>query len=187
MFYFDFQEAKKQGMEPFIRSLIRQLLAVDEYIPQFLVTMYKQFRSKGQSPSLRDYESVLKRILEGSKKETFIVLDALDEYPQSTSSSTRREVTKLLTALVKEHKSSLHLLVTSRDETDIRDAFEQVSLHSVCLEAAKVDSDILKYVRSCLADDDRFSDSTQSLKDEIEQVVGRGAQGMSVHSVLIGG
>ena len=152
MFYFDFQEAEKQEMKPFVRSLLRQLLAAESVVPEFVVKMHKTFKNSGQSPSVQDLESALVRVLEVSSKETYIILDTIDVFPQRSKSSKRRELLKFLQNMAKNHNSKLHILAASRDETDIREVFQTISGHFICLKAAKIDYDILKYVKSCLVD-----------------------------------
>ena len=178
-FYFDFQEAEKQEFETFVRSLLRQLIAVEETLPQHIITMYTTFRDKGHSPSTRDLKSSLSHALANANKETYIILDALDEFPQQANTSKRKELLELLTSLVNHHSSRLHVLATSRDETDIREAFEEVAHHSICLGAAKVDPDIRTYVRSCLEDSGhRFKNFPVSVKIEIEEGLTQRARGM---------
>ena len=80
----------------------------------------------------------------------FIVLDALDECPDSSGiPSPRDEVLQLVKELVELHLQGLHICATSRPEVDIRAvlqplAFRSVSLHDESGQAA----DIADYVQN---------------------------------------
>ena len=81
--------------------------------------------------------------------------------------------------LVDENLPNLHILCTSRDELDIRDALQDVSRVTVQLDHGEVDADIRKYIESCLGHS-RLLNLPSPLKDEIILKVGDGAHGMYV-------
>lgn len=180
MFYFDFQESAKQEIEPLLGAILRQLIGAEDRLPQFIITMYQTYKNKGQSPSVRDLEQALSQTLNVSTKETYIVLDALDECPYRACNSSRKQIFQLLAALVANHDSNLHILATSRDEADIRSMLESIPHRTVCLKAAKMDADILKYVRSCLNDEICFTNLPEASRPEIMETILKRAQGMLV-------
>lgn len=60
--------------------------------------------------------------LEKTGREVFVVLDALDEFPLQG----REDMLHWLQKLCENH-NSIHVLITSRDETDIRESLEQAA------------------------------------------------------------
>jgi ATP/maltotriose-dependent transcriptional regulator MalT len=178
-FYFDFHDYEKQKMESLLRSLLRQLVAHEQNVPQPIVGLCKTLKDKGQSPSLKDLESALSLVLRQSLKDTYIVIDALDEFPDWTAFEKREELLRILTKIVVDHPSNLHVLASSRDEIDIRRAIEGIPHCEVCLGTFGIDIDIRSYVQTTLADPlERLSTFPDSLKSEIEMAVCQGAHGM---------
>ena len=80
----------------------------------------------------------------------YIIMDALDECPDTTGvSSAREEVLSLVNELVDLHLPNLHICATSRPEIDIRDVLEpstslRISLH----DHPGQKEDIADFVRS---------------------------------------
>ena len=65
----------------------------------------------------------------------YIILDALDECPNSYGVPTpRSQVLTLVKQLLDLHLPHLHICVTSRPEFDIRATLGRLALHSVSLE-----------------------------------------------------
>ncbi|KAH9034365.1 hypothetical protein EDB83DRAFT_2525174 [Lactarius deliciosus] len=81
---------------------------------------------------------------------TFIVLDALDECPDSPGiPSPRHEVLELVKELVDLHLDGLHICATSRPEVDIRAVLEPLASRSVSLHnQTGQQTDIADYVRN---------------------------------------
>ncbi len=87
-----------------------------------------------------------------------LVIDALDEHP-----APRDELLRFLAKLSRDHHHHLHLLVTSRDEPDIRTVMKDIRAIEVDLnEAAEQQEDIQKYVTSVLELDEPFRTWTAS-------------------------
>ena len=80
----------------------------------------------------------------------FIVLDALDECPDSSGiPSPRNEVLQLVKELVNLDLQGLHICATSRPEVDIRAILESLASRSVSLhDESGQTADIADYVRS---------------------------------------
>jgi hypothetical protein len=178
-FYFDFQEIEKQRTEPLLRSILRQLLAHESEFPEYVVTLYESLKDKGQSPTIQELEFALNCILDTPARETYLVFDALDEFPEFSIVAERKEMLAIITNMAKKHTSSLHILAASRDEPDIREALKSVSPSSFYLCESTMNSDIAQYIQSRLSDPmDRLSALSESLKTEIESVINQGAHGM---------
>ena len=162
-----------------LRCLIRQLCAASSKLPVPLIDLYMSCREKGFSPTLGELTTALQYILEDSTKDTYIIVDALDEFPMSSKSANRKEMLDVLTRMADNSLSTVHVLVTSREEPDIKEAIRQIPHQAICLEQARVDDDIRIYVRSCLEDPTtRLHKLEEKLKNDIEDTLGKGAHGM---------
>ena len=102
----------------------------------------------------------------------YIILDALDECPNSYGVPTpRSQVLTLVKQLMDLRLSHLRLCVTSRLEFDIRAAFGRLALRSVSLhEESGQKEDIVNYVKSVV-----YSDSEETMmkrwRDEDKKMV----------------
>jgi hypothetical protein len=91
----------------------------------------------------------------------YIILDALDECPNSYGiPSPREQVLTFVKGLVDLRLPNLHICVTSRPEFDIRATLGPVAVHSVSLhEESGQQKDIVDYVNSVV-----FSESETMMK-----------------------
>ena len=91
----------------------------------------------------------------------YIILDALDECPNSSGiPSPREQVLTLVKELVDLRLPHLHICVTSRPEFDIRATLGPLALHSVSLhDESGQKKDIVDYVNSVV-----YSDSETMMK-----------------------
>lgn len=107
-------------------------------------------------------------------KEVYILLDALDELPENGKK--RAQFLQYITAIVRLGPRNLYVLATSRDEWDIRESLESLSNGGTPIQTSGVDSDIGKYVRSCLQE---WSDKIPGhIKELIETRLSSKAKGM---------
>ena len=85
----------------------------------------------------------------------YIILDALDECPNSYGVPTPREqVLTLVTMLMDLRLAHLHVCVTSRPEFDIRATLGRLALHSESLhDQSGQRDDIVDYVKSVVYSD----------------------------------
>jgi hypothetical protein len=89
---------------------------------------------------------------------TYIIIDALDECPvSSTIPSPREEVLNFVDELVGHHLPKFHICVTSRPEHDIRAVLEHLTLCAVSLhDETGQQQDIANYVTSFVQSDRRM-------------------------------
>lgn len=146
-------------------------------MPAAVQELYTKYNQTGHQPSTKDFESALLSVVELGK-DIYIILDALDEVPENTGKSKRVEVLKLIEKLVALKRPYLHILVTSRDESDIRSRLAPLSNGGILIQGSIVDEDIRRYVRSSLVEDDRLRKLEPRLKDMIEKTLGEKAEGM---------
>ena len=125
-YYFDFNEHTKRTRDGLVRSLVSQLL--DRSLENFRM-MEKIFALCGEGrtePSTGALTALLKKLI-AQRKETYIVLDALDEGVDILA------VISLIDEIRGWHDQSLHILVTSRKERLIEEGLRQLITHQVCI------------------------------------------------------
>jgi hypothetical protein len=110
----------------------------------------------------------------------FIIIDALDECPDSSGLPTPREqVLDLLKDLVRLSLSNLHLCVTSRPETDIRTVLEPLTSRRVSLhDQTGHKKDIISYVTSVVHSDLKMAKWRDEDKSLVIETLSDRADGM---------
>ena len=150
-FYFDFRDANKQGLRDLIPSLITQLSACSGSRCDILSDLYLAHDGGKKQPSDPMLEECLKEMLKlPNQLPTYLIIDALDECPNIFGiPSPRERVLQLFKELVELHIPNLHLCLTSRPESDIRDVIEPLTSRRVSLhEQSGQKADIVEYVKS---------------------------------------
>ncbi|KAN0140110.1 hypothetical protein V8E53_002006 [Lactarius tabidus] len=166
-FYFDFRDLDKQHIRNLLPSLLIQLSAHSDPCRDILSRLYLEHDNGEQKPRVGVMIQCLRDMLTISdKRPSYIILDALDECPNSSGiPSPREHVLSLVKGLVDLHLPHLHLCVTSRPEFDIRATLAPLALHSVSLhEESGQKKAIVDYVNSVV-----FSDSETMMKKWREQ------------------
>ena len=176
-FYFDFQNTEKQNMDITIRSLLRQLCAGEIHLPQEVQTMYDRYKGTGLRPTVEELNLALLSLIDYLGKEIYIIMDALDEFPEKSQDSNRQELLDQIKHMVEHPSQQLHILVTSRNEPDIRTTLSDLAGKGISIQSSKVDADIRLFVRTCL-EKDPFHRLPVSVKKSIEVRLGEGACGM---------
>ena len=150
-FYFDSKDLNKQTSHDLLRSLIFQLSTRSSPCDDILHHMYKTHEDGAKQPTddrLKEYLQKMLRL--PGQGPIFIILDALDECPESPGiPSPRNEVLQLVKELVDLHLKELHICITSQPEVDIQAVFKPLASHSVSLhDEGGQKTDIADYVRS---------------------------------------
>ena len=110
-----------------LRSLIRQLSAGVDGFSAAVRRLSQIHRRRGSHPSTDELLAAFHSVITSLKKDVFLILDALDEYPEDARYVKRSLLLSVISAIVEEGHSNLHLLVTSRPENDIRDRLRILS------------------------------------------------------------
>ncbi|KAH9060283.1 hypothetical protein EDB87DRAFT_624282 [Lactarius vividus] len=150
-FYFDFKDLSKQTCRDLLLSLVSQLSTRSSLCCDILHRVYKAHENGTRQPSDDILKGSLKEMLRvPGQSPVFIILDALDECPDSSGiPSPRDEVLQFVKELVDLHLRGLHICATSRPEVDIRAVLEPLALHSVSLhDETGQKTDIADYVRN---------------------------------------
>jgi hypothetical protein len=180
-FYFDFRDVDKQKLSNVLPSLLIQLSSRSDACCDRLSKLYSAHDRGVQKPSDRAMVECLKEMLalEG-QGPTYIILDALDECPVTSSiPSPREEVLDLVEDLVGLHLPDLHICVTSRPEPDIRVVLEHITERPVSLhdESGQME-DIVNYVSSSVHSDRRMGRWREEDKQLVIKTLSEKADGM---------
>jgi hypothetical protein len=150
-FYFDFRDLKKQSCHDLLLSLVSQLSTRSSPCCDILHRVYEAHERGSRQPSDDTLKECFREMLRlPGRGPIFIVLDALDECPDSSGiPSPRDEVLQLVKELVDLDLQGLHICATSRPEVDIRAVLEPLAFRSVSLhDETGQKSDIVDYIRN---------------------------------------
>ena len=180
-FYFDFKDIEKQKLSNLLPSLLIQLSARSDACCDILSRLYSSHDRGVRKPNDCAMVECLKEMLTvGAQGATYIIMDALDECPiTSTIPSPREEVLEFVEELVGLHLPNVHLCVTSRPEHDIQAFFKDLTPRAVSLhdESGQQD-DIASYVASFVCSDRRMRKWREEDKDLVIKTLPEKADGM---------
>ena len=180
-FYFDFRDVDKQKLSNLLPSLLIQLSSRSEPYCDILSRLYSSHDRGIRKPSDRAMVECLKEMLNLEAQEpTYIIMDALDECPiTSTIPSPREEVLDFVDELVRLHLPNIHICVTSRPEHDIQAVLKHLTPCAVSLhDESGQQRDIINYVTSFVQSDRRVRRWRQEDKDLVIKTLSEKADGM---------
>lgn len=169
-----------------LRALVLQLSSQLNDSHARLSRLYDRYYSA--TPPNQDLEDCLHQLVQAFD-HVYIILDALDESPRSQNGKNiRQSVLTALDSIRSWSEPGLHLLVTSREEPDIRDALYDNLYTSpgeiVSMKNVSVDSDIASFISSHLKDN-RELRKLASFHGRIESVLAEQAKGVCVVYILL--
>ena len=183
-FYFDYKDTHKQTRRDAISSLLFQLSAQSDDCCDILYRLYLVHNSGAQMPSDGILTECLKNMLSlSSKAPTYIIMDAIDECPNTFGTpSPREQILDLIEDLIDLSLPNLRLCVTSRPEIDIQLVLEpllrphfRVSLH----DAIEQKQDIADYIEAFVYSDRNMRRWREEDKKLVIEELTRRADGMS--------
>ena len=180
-FYFDFRDVDKQKLCNVLPSLLVQLSARSDACCDKLSQLYSAHDRGLRKPSDLAMAECLKQMLAlDGQGPTFVILDALDECPVTSSiPSPREEVLELVEDLVGLHLPNLHICVTSRPEPDIQIILERLTEQPVSLhDESGQKEDIANYVSSSVHSDRRMGRWREEDKGLVIRTLSEKADGM---------
>jgi len=187
IFYFHFGDSTKQDARHLLSSLLFQLSSQSDEFSQVISSVYSSHGNGSREPSIDTLLECLKSILAlQGQAPVYIVVDALDECPNSSGLRTQRqEVLEILKELIKLKFACLHLCVTSRPEIDIRRAFDPLNPYNVLLhEQDGQIKDVAEYVKSVVGSDATMQDWPPKVKELVIDTLTKKGGGMYVIVVL---
>lgn len=143
-FYFTFKDESKQDASAMLRALLFQLSNQVDDGHTYLAHLHTSY-SNGVPP-ISELMAYLRRLIQRFN-QVYLMIDAVDESPKHKS---REGVLDVLEKLREWSVESLHLLVTSRDEPDIRECLHPSPIEDVSMKNAGVDKDIADYIQGHL-------------------------------------
>ncbi|CAG8947039.1 unnamed protein product [Penicillium salamii] len=159
--FFQFDRDDTHSVESVVRSFIRQLSRPP--LSSSLTKAWKTHHAQGSEPSWKSVLDIFHDVLSCTSGEIFLILDAMDECPETPSSSERLSLLKLLLDIHERYKDKVHIIATSRRETDIERKLEKFPV--IDLEA-KLAEDVETFVHASIADSG-LSDLKPEIKSSI--------------------
>jgi len=150
-FYCDFREDQKTDRRGLLSSMLFQLCGQSDSYCDILSTFYSTHRDGAQNPSDGELFECLKDLLgHPGQAPVFLIVDALDEYPNTFHfPSPRKKVLKFVADLIDSQLPNLRICVTSQPEVDIKLVLEPSSFCSVSLhDESGQREDINDYIKS---------------------------------------
>jgi hypothetical protein len=151
MYYYDFREDQKKDLRGLLSSVLFQLCDQSDSYYNILSALYSRHRDGAQSPSNDELVQCFNDLLGvAGQAPVFLIIDALDECPNTSAlSSPREEVLTLLEGLVDSQLPNLRICVTSRPEADIKPVLGPLTFRSVSLHSESGQrEDIENYIKS---------------------------------------
>ena len=155
-YYFDFRDVKKQDCYGLLSSLASQLSAESDSCYNILSQLYSDNMNGTREPDIDSLKECLKDMLNlPGQDPTYIIVDALDECPNSSGTpSAREDVLELIEELVGLELPNVHLCVASRPEMDIRVILDPLTTLKISLhDETGQKEDIVKYIKSVVYSD----------------------------------
>jgi hypothetical protein len=176
-YYFSFNDSEKQIAVNFISSVVAQLCMQVVDLPEELKGLYSRCNDGERKAAMPNLKAILKPFTMMKKLQNiFMVIDALDECPRDGD---REEVLGLIAEMKTWSPSNLHLLVTSRQETDIDEKLVTLlTAPAISIQGPQVASDIELYVNDQIATVTKWKQLKVGLKLEIKETLVKGANGM---------
>jgi hypothetical protein len=146
-----------------------------------LARLYSTNDHGNQKPSDRAMTECLEEMLVLlSQGPTYIILDALDECPNTSGiPSPRKEVLELVNELIDLRLPNLHICVTSRPEADIHAVLRHFTPHPVSLhDQTGQKQDIIDYITAVVRSDTTMRRWREEDKDLVIKTLSEKADGM---------
>jgi hypothetical protein len=180
-FYCDFNEKQKRELRGLVSSLLVQICDQCDSYCDILSNFYMEHangtKHAGDNALVKCLKEILK--LPGQVPE-YLVLDALDECPITSSMpSPREQVLTLVEELIDSQIPNLRVCVTSRPEVDIKAALDPFTFRSISLhdETGQME-DIDNYIRSIVNTDRTMRQWKEADKQLVIEVLKNRADGM---------
>jgi hypothetical protein len=182
-YYFDFKDAAKRDVRGLLTSLLLQLVDNSDPCWHLLSQLHKTCGDGSEQPSEAALAQCLNSMLDlPGQIPTYIIIDGLDECPNSIGTPSARErVLNFVEDLVESKHSNIFLCITSRPEQDINTALNpltspsrRVSLHE---EGGQME-DINSFVHFFVMNDRTMRRWRAEDKELVIRVLSERAQGM---------
>jgi hypothetical protein len=170
IFYFDFRDHGKQDVRHLLSSILIQLCSQSDEFSKILSSLFSDYDRGTRQPSEDILTECLKSMLElPGQGPLYLVIDALDECPNSSGYPTQREqVLAVMQEIIDLQLPQVHFCITSRPEINIRDVLEPLAVYNVPLHKQPGQNrDIVNYINHFIRSDPRV----QRWREEDKQLV----------------
>jgi hypothetical protein len=180
-YYFDFRDADKQNRRGLISSLLCQLCAVSDPCYEILARLYSAHAGGTREPSDSALTQCLMDMLQlEDQPAIYIIVDALDECPNSSGMPTPREkVLEFVEDLIDYELPNVRICISSRPEFDIRTVLEPLAPFRVSLhDETGQKKDIQDYVSAVVQSDRKMRKWRAPEKQLVIDTLSERADGM---------
>ena len=180
IFYHDFREDGKKHLSGLLSSVLFQLCNQSDSYYDILFAFYATHDNGAQLPGDDQLVQCLMDLLKcPGARPVYLVIDALDECPSTSSLSSSRENLLFLEDLIKAQLPNLRICVTSRPEIDINAILEPLAFRSVLLhDESGQKQDIIKYIESTVHTNKNMKVWNSEHKQLVVDVLTKKADGM---------
>ena len=182
-FFFDFKDVGKQDARAFLSSVLVQLSSQSTSFCNILLEFYSAHQRGSKQPSDAALIQCLEKMLKvPTKVPIYVIVDALDECPDTSGvQSPREKVLALVEELVGLRLPNLRLCITSRLNVDIKNVLEPLTSTSNRISLHDEDGqrkDIADYVRSVVYSDKKLISWRKKNKELVVKTLSDRADGM---------
>ncbi len=182
-YFFDFKDTRKQDSRGFLSSILVQLCDQSTSFCKILHQLFSEHQRGSKQPCESALKQHLEKILKGSRNvPIYVVVDALDECPDTSGlQSSREKVLALVQDLVGLNLSNLRLCITSRLEVDIRNVLEPLTPMSYRVPLHDEDGqkeDIADYIRFVVYSDKKIMRWREKDKELVVETLSNRVNGM---------
>ena len=167
-YYFDFNDTGKRDTTSLIRALVVQLLAKIPSTAHYLQDLPSHIYEK--PPDTKSLLDMLRTFVQ-EVDQTFLVIDGLDECEEC------EELMALIRLMYGWGLDQLHILISSRELPEIKEAIADCAISSLCLQNS-INQDISILIQERLSSDRKFQKWPYHVRKEIEEALTDGASGM---------
>ena len=173
-FYCDFKDDQKTDLRPLLSSMLVQFCDQSDAYCDILSELYSAHRCGSQDPSDDALTQCLKLMLTlPGQAPVYIVIDALDECPNTTDTpSPRDKVIGLVEDLVDLQVLDLRICITSRPEPDIHLVLDSLTFRYISLHDERGHmQDIADYIKCAVNKDLMMEKWGPEVKDLVIEVL----------------
>ena len=183
-YYFDFRDTEKQNRRNLLLSLLSQLSTRSDLCCYLLHRIYVTHDNGAHKPTDVLIQCLKETLTLSNDRRIYIIMDALDECPNTFGLPSPREVVlDFVKELVELSLPNLHICITSRPEIDIRIVMEPLTTRRVSLhDETGQKKDIAEYVSSVVRSNTRMGKWREEDQKLVIETLSERADGKCVSS-----
>lgn len=180
-FYFDHRDTAKLDARSLLSSLLIQLYNQCDRFYEVLSALHMAHDRGSRQPGEEELMQCLRDMISRGKSPIYIIVDALDECPDSPElASPRAEVLEAIRRL-NDISPRVYLCIASRLETDIRRVLGPLTSHIVSLDKHdEHHKDIAEYVKFVIHSDSTMGEWPEEEKKIVIDTLTQNCGGMYV-------